>query len=365
MLKKILIYVCLCLFFLPGGAGLATINKASAATKISPRIEKIDKTKLQPPLKTPNPTIDSKIAQTNSPKLAELISIKGLKEETYLNGERVVLSIVLNDKTTSSVWAKINTLDPTFPISQQLRSQGSNTWQLMTPLLSRNLNVGSQIITIFAQNQAGITQFNFIIGLEQVTTGLTLHAKTYDNNISLTWSRVKSALSYVVTYKDQKSNVSHVRTVEENNLDLTVLNENTTYEIQVTALGENGFLAQSVAMSFPTGKALESLKPNRESGSNIFSLKPTITPEAAVSKTKIVQNSTTSPTITATPTPLASASPATQTETPENSWNRWLVALAILVIAIGAAIGGYYGYEWYSNRANDDEPEEPKSHNRW
>jgi len=45
-------------------------------------------------------------------------------------------------------------------------------------------------------------------------------------------------------------------------------------------------------------------------------------------------------------------------------WSRLLIALAILVIAAAAAIGGYYGYEWWANR--EDKPKN-KSNNqsRW
>ena len=65
------------------------------------------------------------------------------------------------------------------------------------------------------------------------------------------------------------------------------------------------------------------------------------------------------------PAPGASPSPA-PAETQTGGWNKLLVALSILVIAAGAAIGGYYGYEWLVLKSKEDEDEPPtKSSSRW
>lgn len=45
-------------------------------------------------------------------------------------------------------------------------------------------------------------------------------------------------------------------------------------------------------------------------------------------------------------------------------WSKLLIALAILVIAAAAAVGGYYGYEWWANRG--DKPKgKSNNQNRW
>jgi hypothetical protein len=35
----------------------------------------------------------------------------------------------------------------------------------------------------------------------------------------------------------------------------------------------------------------------------------------------------------------------------QSGWNRLLIALSILIIAAGVAVGGYYGYEWMSAKS--------------
>lgn len=51
---------------------------------------------------------------------------------------------------------------------------------------------------------------------------------------------------------------------------------------------------------------------------------------------------------------------------PVKNWNRLLVAISILVIAAGAAIGGYYGYEWWMARKEDStEPTNSRKTDRW
>lgn len=73
------------------------------------------------------------------------------------------------------------------------------------------------------------------------------------------------------------------------------------------------------------------------------------------------------------PTPAPQAvSGASKAQTPETSsgqatstnWSRLLLILSILVIAAGAAIGGYYGYEWWADK-DDNTKTPPRSKSRW
>lgn len=51
---------------------------------------------------------------------------------------------------------------------------------------------------------------------------------------------------------------------------------------------------------------------------------------------------------------------------PAGNWNRLLVAISILIIAAGAAIGGYYGYEWWvKGKEVAEKPKEKKTNSRW
>lgn len=51
---------------------------------------------------------------------------------------------------------------------------------------------------------------------------------------------------------------------------------------------------------------------------------------------------------------------------PIKNWNSLLVAISILIIAVGAAIGGYYGYEWWTaNKENAPKSPSSKKSDRW
>lgn len=55
-----------------------------------------------------------------------------------------------------------------------------------------------------------------------------------------------------------------------------------------------------------------------------------------------------------------------KTDNSGRNWNKLLLAISILIIAAGAAIGGYYGYEWWMARREEPLKEEkPKSKSRW
>jgi len=66
--------------------------------------------------------------------------------------------------------------------------------------------------------------------------------------------------------------------------------------------------------------------------------------------------------ITPTSAPIASGNPVQN----QRNWNHLLVAISVLVIAAGAAIGSYFGYEWLARRReNEKKPAEKKTNNRW
>lgn len=55
-----------------------------------------------------------------------------------------------------------------------------------------------------------------------------------------------------------------------------------------------------------------------------------------------------------------------QNQTETRNWNRLLLAISILIIAAGAAIGGYYGYEWWMVRKEERfKDSKPRSKSRW
>ncbi|MDZ7587158.1 MAG: hypothetical protein U0946_05340, partial [Patescibacteria group bacterium] len=96
---------------------------------------------------------------------------------------------------------------------------------------------------------------------------------------------------------------------------------------------------------------------------------PSIDGEAATTK-KVAEVPQVTPKTTpkeevATPTPTPTPSPSEEGKATTGGWSKLLVALSILIIAAGAAIGGYYGYEWLMLKGKDKEPPEKDSSSRW
>lgn len=54
--------------------------------------------------------------------------------------------------------------------------------------------------------------------------------------------------------------------------------------------------------------------------------------------------------------------PQDNNQTDRGGWNRLLIALSILIIAAGVAVGGYYGYEWMNTKS---ESGDNKKDSRW
>lgn len=53
-------------------------------------------------------------------------------------------------------------------------------------------------------------------------------------------------------------------------------------------------------------------------------------------------------------------------DTSARDWNKWLLAISILIILLGVGIGSYYGYQWYvSSKNKDDDSIDKKLKSRW
>lgn len=297
--------------------------------------------------------------------------VRGLNpDQTYFQGEKISLRLTLGERKIA-VWARTGDLDGSFPEKVAGIYLSDGIWSLETPTLSSNLNPGSRIIKIFAQDQAGNTLIKKVPVYLKKLSALTIIKAQVDarNLVDLTWQKVPNVKGYLVEWNVQGESLVENKLVDDiyNTSRIRNLLSGTYYEIRVIPIGLDGSLGEKAEIVIKTlgiklGQEVAGIETEKVSpqapikpaiGKGVATTRP-VSPKVAAKPSQI------------TPTEQPSSPPKQETpeETQKNNWSRLLVALAILVIAAGAAIGGYYGYEWYVAR-EDKEPPEPKSSDRW
>lgn len=190
-----------------------------------------------------------------------------------------------------------------------------------------------------------------------------------DNLLTLRWTYQKSVEKYLVQWRVQDKDKNNLKYLDGNVTHTTIdnLTPSTSYVVNITAMkGEwKGKGSQILIKTFGNVPVVESASQKiiqPAIGSGVATQKrvmattpktPTVTPQITPQATPEINNN---------PTPTSSVAPQ-GTTSGTSGWNKVLIALSILIIAAGAALGGYYGYEWLMLRSKDKEP--PASNSRW
>lgn len=371
--KCFLIYALIVMFGLPLSFLMGGINIKSAQAAERAKVTTVQETST------------SASTPVEKPKTAKMVFIgepAGLhRANTYVAGQSISLRVTLSIQP-SSVWAKVGVLDPNFEekifFSAEGRSasggqnQGQEDWFLQTPKLSDDLNIGSHLIKIFAQDIEGkVIQTEVKITLQQFTavTGLS-YKVSGDGRASIDWRPVNWAEAYLVNWQIQGDNASNkFETTKLHKFIIDNLESGTLYEVKIQPLrGDAVGLASSAVFKTLGTAPLKTVKGQVTETTTVQSPeKKKITPsiDGGVTTSKKVAESSPAPT-EVTPTPTPSPTDSGEAKTAAGGWSKILIALSILIIAAGAAIGGYYGYEWLMLRSKDKEDREPpESSSRW
>ena len=335
-IRRLLIYLVIMIIALPASVFLMMVSapKAQAA-----EVKKTTPTKVVSPAPSaPKPTLKM---------------TKGFQDKlTYRQGEKIKVIFVFEGKVLSA-WAKTGSLEANFPETINLTPQGKGGWLLVTPVFSPAINLGQQTLKVYVENSSGIAVFNFSLTLERKPFALEAKTVVGEKEIRLAWQPVKSAQKYLIQWNAQDETTFHLRVVEETKITLDNLTGGTVYEIEISPIGKEGLLAESQKRMIKTlgiapVRQVAGTQEKKALAPAIGSGVSTVSPKIA----KTIE------------TPAPSESPKNE-ETKPTGWNRLLVALAILIIAAGAAIGGYYGYEWWAAKSQDGEPPKSGSSSRW
>jgi len=180
--------------------------------------------------------------------------------------------------------------------------------------------------------------------------------------VMLSWNPVQGAIYYQIwqTGPEMKM-IAKVTQDQLSYLDKSVL-RGSAYQYSVIAGDMAGNLAMSNTFLVQVPQAQE-IVPAINNVSTAPTIVKTIKPEIGEGVSTVAQGEA-SKSIEA---PKAIEGVTSQQENTKSGWNRLLVALSILVIAAGVAVGGFYGYEWMSAKSFDSNKHSgsKKNDSRW
>ncbi len=165
-----------------------------------------------------------------------------------------------------------------------------------------------------------------------------------NQSVDLTWSAVSQATSYVVRYRISGSNDAYKSVSLSSQLlstKITKLTNETSYEFGIAARDAAGNQsAFTLTTATPVGPAVVIETPVRS-----------LTVLAPRAKAGVTGKITPPATV---PTPVSSVQPEsgiTPGKSPsDRDTSRLLMLFAILLIAVGAGLAGFYGYQWWATR---------------
>lgn len=223
----------------------------------------------------------------------------------------------------------------------------SASWQLYP---DTGVNTADTVINNIAYagyvwaNAEHLTPITFTADITAPATVANLKAEVQSTSaIKLTWDKVADAAYYLVRYKIKNSTGDYtVVTLDAVNNSTLVsgLAENTEYEFGVASqdLYKNISAYQSVTATTAKTAAAAAITILVETAQ---AASPAATSEEA---TTIITKPRTTTTTTIAPQEQKGEIKSEETKA---AGNRTLVTIIILLIALGAGVGGYYGYEWW------------------
>lgn len=370
IVKRCLIFGLVLVFGVPLSVMLTLPGKASAAEKTTVPVVESSKTA----------SLGSKVVLKKEDVLAPiLLGIDGLPDDNiYWQGQKIDWQITFNESDLT-VWAEVANIDSSFPEIIYANQLVDRIWRLQTPRFSGELIPGGHVIKIVAHDKAGnITRKNIKIALRKLpSVGVVDYKLLGQDKMFINWQPIAGVDFYLVEWNIQDEETTNYKVVDSkfSFCKIEDLEPGTIYNIKVSPViqGEKakgseisvktlgtapiktvaGQEIQVFEQAVPEKKITPSIDEGASISRKIAQTEPQVAPEAPKEEKEEV--------VTPTPSP----SPSEEEETEAGGWSKILVALSILIIAAGAAIGGYYGYEWLMLKSKDKDKEPPESGNRW
>lgn len=292
-------------------------------------------------------------------------------DNIYFDGQKITVVAKFN-QSDLKVWADLSVIDRNMS-SNYLVVEKKGVYTLTTPILSNEtmmpgkwIMIPFKVETFDGKLFTVKSTYAVRIMYKTVRTGSSLKkpakvkVEAGDSRVILNWSAVTGANSYLVTFQDQDG-VNRQIYVPKTDTKVVInnLQNGFNYTFLIAAKERKLGLTETVSAT-PFIPAIETKKTE--------AIKPAIGRGIAVKIGQPAQDLKTKDEIQKA---NDQSSIKVETKSPEQSatrnWNRILVAISILIIALGAAIGGYYGYEWWSSQkeSNKEKPKSNNSSSRW
>lgn len=222
--------------------------------------------------------------------------------------------------------------------------KNSNSWKLYSFTgISNSSDIGGYIGYVWA-NVDHFTPMS--LGADTIAPNKPANFKseTLDTKVKLTWDEVSDAKGYYIRYKEGTNNSNSYTEVylESKTTKETTINNlknNTLYEFGIQSIDDAGNKSDWTNITATPSKPSSTTT----SGTN-YSFGAT-TAYAAESE----QNKTTDNTENEKKEEIKTENDVIESEEAESETQsaRTAVVIGIIIIAIGAALGGYYGYQWW------------------
>lgn len=178
---------------------------------------------------------------------------------------------------------------------------------------------------------------------------------TGDSEIKLTWDKVSDADHYDIRYRKATNNdvaVSYSDIYIITNTETTIagLENDTEYEFNVRAVDKANNKSQwRIIVDTPQKTTLTTEKTKTTASQTSFVAQAYAATPSPTEQQQVINPSSG----TEIETEGAVKSEEDQANTAEST--RTAVTLGIIIIAIGAALGGYYGYQWWIGKTEEEE----------
>lgn len=295
------------------------------------------------------------------------------KDKIYFDGQKITL-IANYGRDNLKVTANLSMIDRDMPSNFPLEGK-KGIYTLVTPALSAETMIVGQNrpISLIAEDPSGqivTVRKAYLINVQYqasrsgsaIKKPMIVSQEAGDEQVKIAWEPVNGAKSYLVLYRDHLKVVRQIKVMGgSTSVVINNLQNNYTYQFSVAGKDIRGSKGPVSSIILMPAAPVIAVKAEPVEPVLVKVIPPTIACGTSIAATSEVKKEETKK--EETPTQVGEK----KEEQPQpRNWNRLLVAISILIIAAGAAIGGYYGYEWWLSKKEESPKEtKTKSSNRW
>ncbi len=298
---------------------------------------------------------------------------------TYFENQK--MTIFLNyGQVGLKVTANLQVIDKGMPSNMPVIDNATGTYTLITPALSgETMVIGEQIaipfVAVATDGEMATINSTYLINVRTyplkggatISPAARVSALAEDSQVHLWWTPIEGASEILVRYVDPQGNPRQILVPQGNDgVIIRNLENDFNYQFMIAGRDESGTVGTIKTIAAMPMAPLATTSPKEVAGE---ATSEEIAPATSGGQS-IAKAPAETPAVTEQPKEeqVAQTLKTEEKSTPAEArnWNRLLLAISILIIAAGAAVGGYYGYEWYL--ARKEEPlkhNEPRSKNRW